>query len=475
MSNPPQTLGEALRALTRLEEQIERLRKENARLREENARLRKRLEESQRANKRQAAPFSKGAPKGEPKRPGRKPGDAYGAQARRTVPTEIDEVYHVPPPCSCPCGGTVFVTGEVESQYQTEIPPQRPIHREFRLEQGRCSSCGRCVQGRHPLQTSDAIGAAASQLGPEAQALIAVLNKEMGLSYGKIKRLFQALFGIVLSRGGAARILARVAVRCEPNYQAIQVVVQQSREVTPDETGWRIGGRLAWLWAFATPVVTLYVIAASRGFDVAVAVLGIDFAGRLIHDGWAVYDRFEAADHQQCLAHIDRRCAGLLETATSAAARFPAALREVIGDALDLRDRRDRGEVSKHGVAIARGRLESRLEELLLAPYRDPANRRLADHVYEHRDQLFTFLDEPGIPATNWRGEQAIRPAVVNRKVWGGNRTETGARTQAVLMSVLRTCAQLGRDALEHIRAVVCTPRGQAPPALITPEIAGFT
>jgi hypothetical protein len=33
----------------------------------------------------------------------------------------------------------------------------------------------------------------------------------------------------------------------------------------------------------------------------------------------------------------------------------------------------------------------------------------------------------PGLEATNWRAEQAIRPIVVARKVWGRNRTPCGA------------------------------------------------
>ena len=34
----------------------------------------------------------------------------------------------------------------------------------------RCAACGRRVQGRHPLQTSDALGAAAAQLAARAVA-----------------------------------------------------------------------------------------------------------------------------------------------------------------------------------------------------------------------------------------------------------------------------------------------------------------
>ena len=62
---------------------------------------------------------------------------------------------------------------------------------------------------------------------------------------------------------------------------------------------------------------------------------------------------------------------------------------------------------------------------------------------------MFTFLTEPGVQATNWRAEQALRPAIVNRKSWGGNRTRQGARTQQITMSVIRTARQQNIDPVE--------------------------
>ena len=66
--------------------------------------------------------------------------------------------------------------------------------------------------------------------------------------------------------------------------------------VTPDETGWRVGALRHWLWAFATPTTTtVYAIRAGRGFDDAATVLGADFSGVLVRDGWAPYRRFTEA------------------------------------------------------------------------------------------------------------------------------------------------------------------------------------
>jgi transposase len=60
-------------------------------------------------------------------------------------------------------------------------------------------------------------------------------------------------------------------------------------------------------------------------------------------------------------------------------------------------------------------------------------------------------LRQQGLDATNWRAELAIGFGVILRKVWGGSRTWAGARAQAVLMSVLRTCWQQARSALDFL------------------------
>jgi transposase len=112
---------------------------------------------------------------------------------------------------------------------------------------------------------------------------------------------------------------------------------------------------------------------------------------------------------------------------------------------------------------VAVGRLRSRLNRLLRRRRSNIANRRLADHLAKHREELFRFLLEPGVDATNWRAEQALRPAVVNRKTWGGNRTWAGAAAQSVLMSVLQTCRLQGCDVLDFISQILCVLRRPQP------------
>ncbi len=437
-----------------------------AELQAEVERLRQQLEESQRAGKRQAAPFAKQPPKPGPKRPGRKPGAGYGRKGHRGPPPaeQIDEVHEAPLPDACPeCGGPLQES-HVAFQYQVEIP-RRPIHRQFNVHVGQCRACHRRVQGRHPLQTSDALGAAAAQLGPDAQAAVVELNKQAGLPHGKVSRCLESLFGIPLSRGGSAQVVLRAARRAEPVYATLRDAVAAGDWAAVDETGWHVGGHPAWLHALVGPQATVYVVDPTRAADVAAGVLGWDYDGALVHDGWAAYDRFGQAAHQQCLAHALRRCHDLLEGATRGAVRFPRAVRALLQAGLELRDRHAAGAVSDHGLAVARGRLVNRLDALAAPPKTNADNERLADHLWEHVAEWFTFLRVPGLDATNWRAELAIRFGVILRKVWGGNRTWAGARAQSVLMSLWRTCWQRGRSALDFLSQLL---RGQ-PVALAQP------
>jgi transposase len=430
-----------------LEAERDRLAEQGERLEQANARLRERIEALRRAGRRQAAPFSRDDPTPNPNRPGRKAGAAHGRHGHRRPPEpdQVDRVVAVGLPGCCPgCGGELVVE-RIAAQHVEELPEPRPLRIRYDVHIGRCRSCGRRVQPHHPEQTSDALGAAGCQLGPRAVALAAWLSKGLGIAAAKIAALLGQL-GIGVTAGGVTQAIARAARRAQPTYQALVEGVRASPMVAPDETGWRVAGAKAWLWAFVGAGVTVYRIATGRGFDDAAVVLGSDYAGVLERDGWAPYRRFTSATHQSCLAHLLRRCRELVADADRGQARTPHAVRRILLGALALRDAHQQGTMDAATAATQADRLAAQLDTLIAGKTSYPPNRRLLNHLATERAHLFTFLYLGGVQATNWRAEQAIRPAVVSRKNWGGNRTWTGAQTWQVLTSVLRTATEQARD-----------------------------
>lgn len=172
-----------------------------------------------------------------------------------------------------------------------------------------------------------------------------------------------------------------MAKKAWPTYAGLVEKIRGSPVVYPDETGWRVAGRSAWLWAVTNRRETVYAIYPGRGFAE--------------------------------------------KTATRGAVRFPRQVQAHLQHALALRDRRDAGEIGEHGLKVAKGRLQASLGRTLRGRFTNPDNGRLARHLLRYENALFVFLDHPDMEATDWPSEHAIRPAVVNRKSAGG-----GARTE---------------------------------------------
>lgn len=463
---PTPSLPDLYREIERLRRELDESERARERLKRENERLKTELEAARRAGKRQAAPFSKGAPTPQPRRPGRRAGRRHGRHAHRRPPLVIDETIDVPLPQACPdCGGRVTET-RVATQIQEDLPVVRPHVRRFDIHIGGCDRCGRRVQGRHPLQTSEALGAASTHLGPHAVALIVLLNKQLGLSHGKVATLLRGWFGLSVTASAVTQALHRAARQAAPTYETLREQVRGSPVVSPDETSWKVGGDLWWLWVFATTTTVLYAIQAGRGFAEAASVLGTAFGGTLVRDGWAPYRQFTAAGHQTCLAHLVRRCRDLAEAHPRSP--WPQQVKAVLQDALAVRDRRARGEISAHGAAVARGHLITRLVDLVAAPGSVADCHRLAAHLTTEMDAVFGFLFDPTLDATNWRAEQALRPAVVNRKVSGGNRSARGAETQQILSSVVQTARLRDLDPRDVLVELLRAPQPVASPALVT-------
>ncbi len=237
-----------------------------------------------------------------------------------------------------------------------------------------------------------------------------------------------ARFGIDMTAGAICASSQHAAsAELVPVHKQLVARANTSETLTMDETGWRGGGGGAWMWVATNADVSTYWVTPGRSFDDATETIRGDYDGIVVRDGWVVYNRYEQATHQTCLAHLARRCREMEADLRRPDRKIPRAAKAIITDALAARD--------LHGPARAQAAagLANRLQALCDRPRGDDANRRLLAHLGRQAPAMFTFLTADGaldVDATNWRAETGIRPAVVNRKVWGGNRTWRGARTQ---------------------------------------------
>ena len=364
------------------------------------------------------------------KKPGQKPGHA-GSYRHRS--TEADEIVETPLE-DCPHCHGVIENITTHQQYVEEVIPAQ-------TQSGYCQNCQRRVESHHPQQVPHRL------IGPRALLIAAELKHAMGVPYRKVVTVLKRLCGLSVTAGALAQSMQSLAKWFTPQYQAIQTGLRQSHCTYVDETGWRLNGQSCWLWAFTTDSYTLYEVNASRGHQVVLEQLSADYDGVIVSDFYTAYNPLPYTQ-QKCLVHLLRELSDVRKTNhTQEYAAFAKKLTRLLRDAIRLKQKQS--VVTQSTLERRFKRLTHRLEELAKADYHDSDCQRLAKRLAKHSDSLFTFLSHMQVSTDNNRAERAIRPAVITRKISGGNRSPKGSEALSIITSVIQTCKQQNKDFVE--------------------------
>ncbi len=398
------------------------------------------------------------------KRPGAK---ARHPGSRRTAPPRIDwQVEHRAKRCPA-CGGRLKRCAETRVRYTEDIPEVRPEVTEHTIHRDWCATCRRQVE---PPVVAALPGA---MLGNRVLALSAWLHYALGNTLSQIVEVFNFHLQMKLTPGGLVQQWQRLQELLDGWYEQIHEEALNSAVLHGDETGWRTEGRTDWLWCFGNSTLTYYLIDRSRGSPALAKFFTQEFAGTLVTDFWGAYNAVSCAARQTCLVHLLRELEQTekYKSPGDGWPEFAKKLRRLVGDAIRLWRRK--AELPVETYASRRAALDRRLAELVDAPWEDAHARRLVKRLRRHRDDLFTFLDQAGVPFDNNHAERSIRPAVILRKNSYGNRSRRGADCQAVLMSVFRTLKQRGHDPIQTVvQAIEHYLVHQQLPPLPTPKSA---
>lgn len=416
----------------------------------ENEKLKARLEELERKSARQAAPFRRRQRKKvdptKKKRPGRKPGHPG---AYRGVPDHVDDELEVPLP-NCPhCHGEVANRTPL-TQYIEEIPPVRPHVTRLVTWSAECPACGE-VRSTHPRQTSLGQGAAQVQLGPRALALAAMLNKQLGLTSRKTCAVLKKLCGMSITPGGLMQSLMRVADKVSPDYGRLLEQVRSSDAVFADETSWWVGGPGWWLWVFTTPEgFTFYRVDECRGTEVVRDVLGDEFSGILVSDCLSSYDPVDFEKHK-CIAHHLQAIKKARERPDNKDPTYLDEWTALFQQVITLYHERDKR--SPEEFAQKRSELSDWADRLLDRGCTQSGDVAVQNRLLKQQAHLLGCLYNPAAEPTNNRAEQALRPAVIARKLSCGNKTEAGRRCWQILTSLAASCEALPHDFVQFLAA----------------------
>jgi len=443
------TYEELQRENRQLRERLADLERRLAQLQVENTQLRRELDKLRgqfAADENDPDPPSFVKPrhqKEEPQQPGRKHGHRGETRA---VPVQVDEEQELRLSACPDCGARLGAATEVRERYVEDLlPPQAHVTR-YRIARYRCAGCRRLVE-RKPAEVLPG-----HHLSLRAMATIVYLREELRLPVNRVQQ-YLADAGLRVSSGTIERVCSQVAQRLGSHYETLRAQARQRTGVGLDETGLRVKGANHWMWGMATAEEVIYHADRRRSHEVAEELLGPNFAGTITCDFYSAYNPLEVSK-QRCWAHL------LRETAKLSSEEGQHLHQEL--------KRSYRWIESKLGRSPPPGRRERlaafgewELEQWAQHEWTDPDCQRIAKRLAKHAHELYRWVRQAGVEATNNGTERALRPYVVKRKISGGHRSWAGARKHAILLSVMETC----RRRREDFRSLIENALKQAVPS----------
>lgn len=326
-----------------------------------------------------------------------------------------------------------------------DIPPIAPIVTRVERYGCRCPQCGVPQMAAVPVGMEPG-----SPFGHRIAALITTMRYSHGISYGRMQQMLWEVFGLELSQGAIANVLARVKGQLQSEVDEILSKLRRSRLVCSDETSARVNGKNQWEWVFQNEQVCFHIIRPSRGSDVIQEVMADHRPEVWVSDLFSAQKTHPAASWQVCLAHQLRDCQYGIDAGDDI---FSTRMKRLLLRAFVLRKRwLDLAHSTRYQY---RCRLYRDLKEVLTLSPTQADGMRLQTRYRALQENLFLFLDDSTIPPTNNASEQALRWSVIFRKVTNGFRSDWGRDLFAAVRSIVNTGRRQGFSAFESILAAL--------------------
>jgi len=357
--------------------------------------------------------------------------------ATRMVP-DPDEIIPVTMD-QCPqCGSLLGDPVDVESRTIEEIPPPQKICvTRFDLHKYVCPGCGYEVTAQH--DDCPRVGG----LGIHLMTKITLLRFQLRGVLRRIQEFLWCHWCFELSATGVNDVLLRVGNAFQSRYEQLLWKIRTARFIYVDETGIGVLGENWWLWIFRTDTNdVLVVIRKSRGRDVLMEILGEDFKGAGVSDGWRVYKWLPVV--QRCWAHLLREIDEYKDASEHGRQLFEEMhqrfwlLKEFIGKDPPMEERRQMKEIWDK-------ELQKLVDEYI--EYLDV--RKVAKYIENGLGCWYTCLLYPGMQPTNNLAEQSIREHVIMEKIIGTFRSIKGPENYQYIASLLATWKLQGQNIVE--------------------------
>ncbi len=447
-------------------ERLQLVETENTRLREENQALREQLrlllQQLERSQLKKDSHNSHNPPSQDKSKPprtkslrkksSRKPGGQKGHKGHHLKMSETPDVILYLKTLYCnTCGCNLeHVEAEFVSQRQVvELPPIHPIYKEYRQYGCTCPNCGNHQIADYPADVNAPI-----RYGSSVESYLAYFSVYQYVPYQRLQHLFLHTFNLPISEGSIQNLLNRAATKARGIYDHIHDQLEKATYLGGDETGARVNGKNWWVWVWQNALNTYLHASENRGSATVGTCFPTGFANATIgSDRWAAQLKTVAANHQLCLAHLERDLIFLEESEKHP---FATHFKRLLKDALRVRIKANQQQCPLQTGEKVAWKLEDRLNRLLaraIVKDRYPKTAKFQRSMIKYRNYLFPFLYDLQIPPDNNGSERAIRNIKVKQKISG--QFKTGQHDFCVLRSIIDTLIKRKLDVFTYLSKIM--------------------
>ncbi len=281
--------------------------------------------------------------------------------------------------------------------------------------------------------------------GPNLQALLTLVRGISGASHKKLARIITSLRpDLSLCAGTVQNLTDTLALKLEKPRKKLLHRIRESSYNNVDETGFRQDGRNGYVWVFCTPTDALYEFDLSRGRDVPERVLGPNYNGKVVCDGWQAYNKYP---RQRCWVHLDRELDALVEENQELTLQSQH-FKEIYQQAKNAKTL----PLQKRLQKIRQFDNSAGLGHIIQVLKTTRNSKKFATTLINARPYLFTGVEHPKIPLDNNHGERTIRPIVTHRNSMGCIRNDKGKRFIENTMSMIQTWHMQGKDVYKNLK-----------------------
>jgi len=354
----------------------------------------------------------------------------------RPEPTPTETIEHTETHCP-KCNHQLGKPIKVYRKIVEDIPEPTPvIVTEHLISHYKCKHCGKIIVPKVKLPRGS--------FGYNLQTEIALLNVDSRLPLRKIKSILKRTHKIIITDAHIYKMLRTMSNKLSPEYEKNIQLIRASPFVHADETGMSVDGKNYYLWVFTNGTTTIFTITKTRSKKTIKEILGENYSGIIICDGWSAYSNY-TNNIQRCWAHILREAKylakdfPLFKTFYERLCKMFAQIKKLLEQPIKKRK-------------LAYDLLFEQLTKLIDCMESHKEYKKLATKIRNGDKNWFTCLLYPNIEPTNNLAEQTIREPIIRRKIFGCLDNQNGAQTFSINTSLITTWKQQGLDLFQTIK-----------------------